>query len=160
MPNKCRRLFFVVFLYCILAHSIYSTTKSSANQPVQSEILHVEAYSYESHTGIVTPAGEIRLSYQQCTEFLAQLLCQSFWTTWLEEDAELTTAMKRIYSGLSEIPFFKTDLTFHFGRDVVKSYSSFGNSGQGFLHSSVTSVSFFIHMLFPSHNLLLLLCHC
>lgn len=132
-------------LSCILAHSVYSTTKSSAKQPVQSEILHVEAYSYESHTGIVTPAGEIRLSYQQCTEFLVGLLCQSFWTTWLEEDTQLTTAMKQIYSGLSEIPYFKTDLTFHFGRDVVRSYSSsFGNSGQGFLHSSVTPVSFFI----------------
>lgn len=56
------------------------------------------AYSYESHTGILAPAGEIRLSYQQCTEFLTQHLCQSFCTMMLErarrqraEDADLTT---------------------------------------------------------------------
>lgn len=98
----------IFVLFCILAQSVYSTIKpcSSAKQSVWRVILHVEAYSYkyESRAGFLAPAGEIRLSYQQCTGFLAQLCCQFFWTTMLEGahcqregDAELTRVWWSIF---------------------------------------------------------------
>lgn len=57
--NKVQKL----FLFCILAHSFYSTTK---NQPSPGESLHVEAcwYRQESHISILAPAGEVRWAYQ------------------------------------------------------------------------------------------------
>lgn len=87
-PKKCRNIFF--FSFCILAQSICSTTESSAVRSVWREILYVGAYSgkHKSPTGILAPAGETRLSYQQCTGFLAQLCCQSFMLERKEEGVQ------------------------------------------------------------------------
>lgn len=161
-PKKSAEAALFRFFSCFGTFSIYSTTKVLPSR----EILYVEAYAYESqHTGILAPAGEIRLSYQQCTEFGAQLLCQSFWTAMLERGGCRVNrgVMEQICSGPSEIQFFKTNLTFHFGLGVVKSYGlSFGNSRQGGGGGCVPSLPphfFFFNLLFSSHLLLLLLRH-
>lgn len=63
------RMFLFHFVSCtILAHSVYSTIRFLRSNL----LLYDKAYQCGSHTGILAPAVEIRLSYHQRAEFLTQ----------------------------------------------------------------------------------------
>lgn len=92
-----------------------------------------------SPTGILAPAGETRLSYQQCTEFLTQLRCQSFMLARAQRGRGCRVnhgVMKQNYSGLCEIQICRLISLFTLVFVVWKAMAyHFGNSRQGLMHS-------------------------
>lgn len=101
------RMFLFHFVLCtILAHYVYSTIRVLRSNL----LLYDKANQCGSHTGILAPAVEIRLSYHQRAEFLTQQVCQSLCSIMVqraERGNRLNHGMINVIcSGLSEIVKF------------------------------------------------------